>query len=327
MKVTVIGSGIIGLAVGWECLRRGHEVLVCDPDPSRSAAFVAAGMLAPVGEAYFGEQALTALLVECARQWPGFAAALGEDVGYRTEGTLQIGLTADDVRELSRLWRHQSSLGFEVERVVPQDLEPLLSPRARGVLVRSDHQVDPRRVVSALRKKVPVTAGPPAAADVTVVAAGCGSAGWGLPVRPVKGVVLRLRGPASITHVVRGYADGQAVYLVPRGDGEVVVGATAEERVDFDAGAGAVRDLLRAATDLVPELAEHALAEVNVGHRPAAPDNGPIVGWLRPGTLVATGHYRHGVLAAPFTATAVADLVDGKGLPELWQPFGPGRFQ
>ncbi len=321
----MIGGGIIGLTIAWECRRRGHDVTVCDPAPDSGASRVAAGMLAPVGEAYFGEEALTALLIEAARQWPSFVHALGEDVGYRAEGTLQIGLTADDVRQLSRLWRHQEALGFAVERVVPQEFEPLLSPRARGVLVRADHQVDPRRVVSVLRRQVTV-ASTPVEADITVVAAGCGSAEWGVPVRPVKGVLLRLNGPISLNHVIRGYADGVPVYLVPRNDGEVIVGATSEERTDFVASAGAVRDLLRAATDLVPELAEHALAETCVGHRPGTPDNAPIVGRLGMGLLVATGHYRHGVLAAPLTATAIADLVDGKPVSPLWQPFGPGRF-
>lgn len=324
MKILIIGGGIIGLSAGWECMRRGHEVTVCDPSPGRGASHVAAGMLAPVGEAYFGEDALTRLLVEAARRWPAFAAELGGDIGYRTEGTLQIGLTADDMRELSRLWRHQESLGFAVERVVPQELEPLLSPRARGVLVRSDHQVDPRLVVKALLSRVPVKSAT-SDGDVTVIAAGCGSSAWGLPVRPVKGVLLRLRGN-GLRHVIRGCADGTPVYVVPRDDDEVIVGATSEERIDHTASAGAVRDLLRAATDLVPELAEYALAEVCVGHRPGTPDNGPIVGWLKPGVLVATGHHRHGVLAAPLTAHAVADLVDGKDVPEIWRPFSPGRF-
>lgn len=325
MRVSIIGGGIIGLSIGWECQRRGHDVVVCDPDPGSGASHVAAGMLAPVGESYFGEEALTALLIAAAREWPAFVRALGVDVGYRTEGTLQIGLTADDLRELSRLWEHKESLGFTVERVTPQELEPLLSPRARGVLVRSDHQVDPRLVVSALLRSVPVVSTLDRC-DVTVVAAGCGSTAWGLPVRPVKGVLLRLRGPSTITHVINGYADGVPVYLVPRGDGEVLIGATSEERVDHAASAGAVRDLLRAATDFVPELAEYALVETNVGHRPGTPDNGPIVGTLRPGVLAATGHYRHGVLAAPLTALAIADLIDGKELPEIWHPFGPGRF-
>jgi glycine oxidase len=325
MRVGIIGGGIIGLTIGWECLRRGHEVTVADPDPGRGASHVAAGMLAPVGEAYFGEHALTELLVEAARAWPGFVAALGEDVGYRTDGTLQIGLTGDDLAQLRRLWEHQAALGFKVQSVAPQDLEPGVNPRARGVLIPEDHQVDPRRVVRALLKRVPVAPSLPEV-DVTVVAAGTASAAWGLPVRPVKGVLLRLRGRPLLKFIIRGYADGSPVYLVPRDDAEVIVGATSEESKDFEAGAGAVRDLLRCAIDLVPDLAEHALAEVCVGHRPGTPDNAPIVGPLRTDLVVATGHYRHGVLAAPLTAQAVADIVEGAPVPQLWRPFTPGRF-
>jgi glycine oxidase len=325
MRVGVIGAGIIGLTIGWECLRRGHSVTVADPAPGRGASHVAAGMLAPVGEAYFGERALTELLVEASRAWPGFVAALGEDVGYRTEGTLQIGLTSDDLAQLRRLWEHQAGLGFEVKPVAPQELEPSINPRARGALIAEDHQVDPRRVVRALLRRVPVAPSLPEV-DVTVVAAGTASAAWGLPVRPVKGVLLRLRGRPLLRYTIRGYADGGSVYLVPRDDAEVIVGATSEEGQDFEAGAKAVRDLLRDAIDLVPDLAEHALAEVCVGHRPGTPDNGPIVGRLRTDLFVATGHYRHGVLAAPLTAQAVADMIEGARMPELWRPFTPGRF-
>jgi len=325
MRVGVIGGGIVGLSIGWECKRRGHEVFVADPAPGRGASHVAAGMLAPVGESYFGEHELTRLFVEAARVWPAFAAALGGDVGYRDDGTLQIGLTADDLADLKRLWEHQRALGFTVEQVNPDEIEPSLSPRARGVRVPADHQVDPRRVVSRLLAEIPVGETLPEV-DVTVLAAGVASAAWGLPVRPVKGVVLRLRGPRLLSHVVRGMADRKAVYLVPREDDEVLIGASSEESADSVASAGVVRDLLRSATDLLPDLAEHSLVEVSVGHRPATPDGAPIVGWLRPGMLVATGHYRHGVLAAPITATVIADLVEGKPLPEIWQPFGPGRF-
>lgn len=314
----MIGGGIIGLSVAWECQRRGHDVVVCDPAPASGASRVAAGMLAPVSEAYFGEQELTRLLTAAAQSWPAFAHALC--VEYDESGTLQVGLTANDVAELRRLWEVQP-----VERVTPQDLEPSLHPRARGVLVRGDHSVDPRLVLAALLRQVRIV-DKPVEADVTVIAAGCASAEFGLPVRPVKGVLLRLRGPQLLTHVIRGYADGIPVYLVPRRDGEIVVGASSSERNAVGAEAGAVRDLLRAATDLVPDLAEHALAEVCVGLRPGTPDNGPIVGWVRPGVLAATGHYRHGVLAAPLTAMAIADAVDGRPLPDIWEPFSPGRF-
>jgi glycine oxidase len=325
MRVGVIGGGIVGLSIGWECLRRGHEVTVADPSAGRGASHVAAGMLAPVGESYFGEHGLTRLLVEAAAAWPAFAAALGGDLGYRRDGTLQIGLTPDDLADLKRLWEHQRALGFAVEPVTPNEVEPSLHPRTRGVRVPADHQVDPRLVVSRLLAEVPVRQAL-GEVDVTVLAAGTGSAAWGLPIRPVKGVVLRLRGPRLLDHVIRGIADRKPVYVVPRGDDEVLIGASSEESADGVAGAGVVRDLLRASTDLVPDLAEHALAEVCVGHRPATPDGAPIVGRMRPDLLVATGHYRHGILAAPLTATAIADLVEGNPLPEVWQPFGPGRF-
>jgi glycine oxidase len=113
---------------------------------------------------------------------------------------------------------------------------------------------------------------------------------------------------------------------VPRTDGEVVVGATSEERADATVTAGAVLDLLRAATDLVPGLAEYQLAEVLAGRRPGTPDNAPIIGELRPGVLVATGHYRHGVLLAPATAAAIVDLLITGVLPEPVRGFGPDRF-
>ncbi|GHJ46129.1 glycine oxidase ThiO [Catellatospora sp. TT07R-123] len=345
-RVSVVGGGIIGLSIAWECARRGHEVTVYDPDPGSGASHVAAGMLAPVGESYFGEQELTELLLESARRWPAYArelaAASGHELGHRTEGTLQVGLTADDLAQLRRLWTHQRELGTPVVTLDSDQLrerEPLLHPRARGVLVESDHQIDPRKVVAALRSLVPVRRAAVAsladldtAADTVVLAAGCASAELaGLPVRPVQGTIVRLRGPVVLRHVIRGYADGRAVYLVPRADGEVLVGATVEERADGHATAGGIRDLLRAATDLVPELGEHALVEVSTGHRPGTEDNGPIVGELEPAgasprLLVATGHYRHGVLAAPYTAHAVADLVDGRALPLLWAPFTPQRL-
>jgi glycine oxidase len=161
-----------------------------------------------------------------------------------------------------------------------------------------------------------------------VIAAGAGTAALtGLPVRPVKGLVLRLRGaPGLLRHVVNGWADGRHVYLVPRADGEVVVGATQEERADSTVSAGQVLELLRAATDLVPELGECELVETVVRHRPATPDNAPVLGAVGGGVLVAAGHHRNGVLLAPVTADLIAELVaTGKSAP-LLEAFAPGRF-
>ena len=344
--VAVVGGGVIGLAVAWRCAGRGLRVRVHDPSPGAGASHAAAGMLAAVGESTFGERALTGLLMESARRWPGFAADLlactGLDVGHRTDGTLTVALTADDLVEARRLWSYQEGLGLAVTPLRPTSLreaEPALSPRVRGgAFAPDDHQVDPRRLVVALRAAldaagVPVVTGAVRAvseldASVVVVAAGCGTAELvGIPVRAVKGQILRLRtARPGFRHVIRGYADGRQVYLVPRADGEVVVGATMEERGDSAVIAGAVLDLLRAATDLVPELGEYELVETLVRHRPATPDNAPLLGVLREGVVVAAGHHRHGVLLTPVTADLIADLVADGRADAMLADFRPTRF-
>ncbi|SDY76546.1 glycine oxidase [Micromonospora pattaloongensis] len=349
--VAVVGAGPIGLAVAWRCAQRGLRVTVYDPAPGSGASAVAAGMLAPVAEAYFGEVALTGLLVESAARWPRFAAELstatGMSLGYRTEGTLVVALTGDDLAEAERLWTYQQRLGLPITPLRPAALrerEPLLAPRARGgAYAPGDHQVDPRRLVAALRAALDRCGVPVVArhvdelstieAGTVVVAAGCGAGPLtGLPIRPVKGQVLRLRTPGGgapgFRHVIRGYADGRHVYLVPRADGEVVVGATVEERGDRAVTAGAVLELLRAAADLIPEIAEYELVEARAALRPGTPDNAPALGRLpgRPGVVVATGHYRHGIVLTPVTAELIADLV-ATGAPDpALAPFAPERF-
>jgi glycine oxidase len=365
-EVVVVGGGIIGLSIAWRCRARGLAVTVHDGGGDDGAWYAAAGMLAPAGEAGFGQEALTALLVESAARWPEFAAELeretGIDVGYDATGTLSVALTADDLAEARRLWAYRREQGLGVRPLPPsalRELEPALSPRLRGgALASDDRQVDPRRVVAALRAALgpavtpgridpgsvaaqvhPATpadrAGPPdhggpadRAGRVVVIAAGAGTAALtGLPVRPVKGLVVRLRGePGLLRHVISGWADGRHVYLVPRADGEVVVGATQEERGDATVTAGQVLHLLRAATDLVPQLGECELVETIVRHRPATPDNAPLLGVYTDGVVVAAGHHRNGVLLAPVTADLIAELAaTGKPAP-LLDAFAPGRF-
>ncbi|AGL14473.1 glycine oxidase ThiO [Actinoplanes sp. N902-109] len=334
--LTVVGGGIIGLSIAWRCVQRGLDVTVHDAGSDDGAWYAAAGMLAAAGETAFGQEALTELLAESARRWAGFAAELaeatGRPLGYDRTGALDVALTSDDLAEARRLWGYR-------EKSVPhtaselRELEPALSPRIRGgAAIPDDHQADPRKTVAALRallgdrivsRRVAVLP-----AGRTVVAAGIGTAELtGLPVRPVKGLVLRLRGePGLLRHVINGYVDGRHVYLVPRRDGEVIVGATQEERTDFTVTAGAVLDLLRSAVDLVPDLAEHELTETVVRHRPATPDNAPLLGRWHDDVFVAAGHHRNGVLLAPITADLIAGLVaDGRSDP-LLAAFAPGRF-
>jgi glycine oxidase len=172
-----------------------------------------------------------------------------------------------------------------------------------------------------------------------VVVLACGA--WssrigGLPpdtipaIRPVKGQTLRLRtvGPPLLTCVLRGSVRGCSVYLVPRGDGRVVVGASSEDAgFDLRPRAGAVYELLRDAQALVPGLSEAELEEVSTGLRPASPDNAPLIGPSRvPGLVLAIGHYRNGVLLTPVTADAIAGLLADGAMPDEVAPFTPARF-
>ena len=147
----------------------------------------------------------------------------------------------------------------------------------------------------------------------------------GLPVRPVKGQILRLRdrsGPGLVERVVRM----EGGYLVPRDDGGYVLGATVEEQGwDTTVTAGPVWELLRDAIELVPGLAELELEELSAGLRPGTPDNAPVIGPRPDGVVLATGHYRHGVLLAPLTAEWVAAELAGEA-PEIPVAFAPGRF-
>jgi len=335
--VEIVGAGIIGLSTAWRLSAAGLSVRVHDPAPGTGASGVAAGMLAPVGETHFDNTGLLPLLCGAAARWPAFAAELteasGMDVGYRTEGTLAVACDADALAELDREAAHHRSLGLAshaLRRSAVRELEPLLTPRVRaGLRVDGDHQVDPRRVLAALRSIVDVDDSPVGDAGTVVVAAGWRTGALtGLPIRPVKGQLLRLAaaGAPRLTHVVRGRLSGRGVYLVPRDDGELVVGATSEERGDTTVTAGAVYDLLRAAIDLVPVLAEYRLAETCAGLRPGTPDNLPVLGRIDARTIVASGHYRNGVLLAPATADAITTLITSGGLPADWSPCDPGRF-
>jgi glycine oxidase len=347
--VVVVGAGVIGLACAWRCAQRGLSVLVLERESQAGAGAsgVAAGMLAPVTEAEFGEEELLALNLAGAEMWPAFAAELAErsglDPGYRSSGALVVAVDRDDAEELRRLHAFQQSLGLDVRWLGGREcrrLEPRLSPRVPGgILAEHDHQVEPRAVVRALREALRAAGGElrtevevtdPAELDAAhvVVAAGCWSGAFGEaapPVRPVKGQILRLRGDAReplATRLVRT----PRCYVVTRPDGEVVVGATVEERgFDTSVTADGVFRLLEAAREVLPDVAELEFVEAAARLRPGTPDNAPVIG-ERGGFLWATGHHRNGVLLAPITATAVADMLTGSPPPAAVEPFSPARF-
>ncbi|MBW0118056.1 FAD-dependent oxidoreductase [Pseudonocardia abyssalis] len=381
-ELTVIGAGVIGLSCAWRAAVAGWRVTVIDPAPASGASWVAGGMLAPVTEAWPGEERLLDLGVESLRRWPGFAADLGP-CGLRTEGTVVAATGSGDRAELDAVAGHLSRLGRDVERLSGRELrrlEPAIGPDVRGGLsVPGDLAVDNRVLLAALRRAAEASGvrfvasaaqavvddgervtgvvlgasrtdpslahvgtcadddpvrGTVLPATFVLVAAGAHSGSLhpvldGL-VRPVKGEILRLgHRPGAFPpprRTVRALVDGRAVYLVPRDDGGLVVGATQTETgFDTDVTVGGVRDLLRDAERVLPGIAEYALRETAAGLRPGSPDNRPLIGALGPtGLLVATGHGRNGMLLAPLTADAVLGLLRGEPGPA---DADPTRFQ
>lgn len=373
--VVVAGGGVIGSAIAWRAADAGLDVIVVDPERGDAASLVAAGMLAPVSESMFGEDALLQLNLLAARRFPSFAAELekktGHDVGLRREGTLAVAHDPGDHAALTRLTAFRRSLGLEAQDLdsrACRRLEPFLAAGVRGgALFAGDWSVDNRRYTAALRQAMRVTGvrtvrdlvagvrardgsvtgvrladgSGMAAIDcaAVVVAAGWWSSGvTGLPaavrhaVRPVKGQLLRLRLPPGmppvLSHTVRATVGGAEVYIVPRAGGEMIVGATSEERgPDQTVTAGAVHDLLRDAISVLPVTSELILAEVCAGLRPGTPDNGPVVGPAGiSGLLVATGHYRNGVLLSAVTADAAVACLTGQRPAREWKPFSPRRL-
>ncbi len=374
-EVVVIGGGAIGLAVAWRAAMAGREVLLLEAERlGAGASHVAAGMLAPVTEATFGEERLTGLGLAGAARWPAFAQQLHEassiDPGLRSCGTLVVARDRDEAEALEREIAFRREHGLRVERLrgsQARRLEPALAPTVRlGLLAPEDHAVDPRRLTAALAtacarvgvrvrelarvaevlvRDDAVTGvrlaggdGEMIESDTLVVAAGSWSgelaglpAPARVPVRPVKGQVLRLRdpeGPGLLSRNLRMDTVRRSGYIVPRGDGRYVLGATVEERgFDTAVTAGAVRDLVHDAALLLPGVLELDLEEAVAGLRPGTPDNAPLIGaGAIAGLVWATGHYRNGILLAPLTADAIASVLGGEGLPAVARAADPARF-
>jgi glycine oxidase len=365
----VVGAGAIGLASAWRIARGGASVAVLERDVAGAGASgVAAGMLAPVTEADFGERALLRLNLAGAARWPAFAreleAATGATLGHRARGALVVAADRDDAGELRRLHALQRELGLDAGWLAPSEcrrLEPALSPRvAGGILAPHEAQVDPRALVAALvaacraagvevaercevagvevaggaARGVRTAAAERVAAGCVVLAAGAwtsrldGVPPGALPrVRPVKGQLIELRAPGGEPLASRLVRTPRC-YVVDRGDGRVVVGATMEERGFDDAvTAGGVHRLLEAAWEVLPEVEELELGRARAGLRPGSPDNAPLVGEAGAERLVvASGHHRNGILLAPLTADAVAALAAGEPAPAEVAPFAPERF-
>lgn len=349
--VIIVGGGIIGLSLSIALRKRGATVLVVERgEPGREASHAAAGMLAdfPLETPL----ALQPLATASAHMYPEFVHELqdesGMNVDLRDQGTIFF-FTPEHLQERS---------GLTADCPLPSqlsELEPALGHAKLPAIYLKERSVDPRALTSAALKAarhrgVDIASGT-SATDVLLAngsVAGVGTSrtsysaaavvncagAWAgqlpphqFPIRPVKGQMLSLVGTSRdlLHHVIRA----PEIYLVPRSDGRILVGATVEEAgYDKRTDAATIQCMQQAAIQLIPALAQARMLEAWAGLRPGSPDNLPILGATRtPGYFVATGHFRDGILLAPITAHLMAQIVTG-GKPEQdVLPFSPARFQ
>lgn len=293
--------------------------------------------------------------------------ASGESIGFRSEGTLVVGYDQNDARELMRLSQFQVQLGIEViqlTRTQTKELEPALSSSmAYSALIKSDRQLNNRQLMEALTKAllslgahfvpkrvdglkrnsdgnftIDLIDSTQASPDIILLAPGAYlNSIKGLPnsiansIRPVKGLILRVssRGITPMVHVIRARVQGKVVYLVPRSDGEIVIGATQEE-VGFDdtTKIRSLAEMIVSATLLVPEIGEANLNEHTVRFRPGSIDNAPIVGQYQNTNLyLSLGHFRHGILLSAAISHALAESINSGGKQSELETFGPDRLE
>jgi glycine oxidase len=337
-------------------------------EPGRGASWAAAGMLAARAEAEPGEEGLLQLNLKSQEMWPAFKdeleAASQIPIGYRDEGTLIVALDHDDAEALRFTYEFQNKLGLKMEWLSGSEArkrEPFLTPNVSGaVFSPQDHQVENRALVDALRLAYMAAGGmlhnhteitaiectgdtvtgvrfgdQQLEADVVVLAAGAWSRSIAglpkeirLPVRPLKGQMLSLKmDPAEplLRHVLWA---PEGIYMVPRLDGRLIIGATVEEKdFDNDLTAGGILHLLRESWAALPGIDELPIDEMWVGHRPTSRDDAPILGpTALKGLVAATGHHRNGILLTPVTADAISRYILDGAVPNEIKPFGLDRF-
>jgi glycine oxidase len=350
MRIAVVGGGVIGLACAWRLAVRGHAVTVCDAAPeAREASWAAAGMLAPHHEAERCDE-LWRFGAESLGLWPAFAAALGGDaaVDRRERGGLIPALDAADDAALEARRATLAAAGVACERLDAAEVrrrEPALAPLPRGALLVPGGQADPRRLLAALQAAcsaytVRLRYGAAVRGigggavrlddgelptDLVVIASGAWTpslaraSGIALAGEPVKGQLARLRAPDGL---LGAFVHSHHAYLVPRTGAGVVVGATmVMAGFDKSQDADAITTLVGRARDLVPALATAEIAETWTGLRPRLDGGRPLIARAAPGVIVATGHFRNGILLAPATAEAVAALAEERAVSPAAAPF------
>ncbi len=361
--VAIAGGGLIGAAIAFECARAGLQVALFDRQkPGQESSWAAAGILSPAPENAAMVSTVPLGRASLAL-YPEFVAAVedlsGENVGYRPAGALESFFSHDAKVRLSTVVALHRGLGLRAEALSAQEareLEPALSPELEAAVLRPDEaSVDNRALTHAVllaaeRARAQIFSGRTVHAIQqdghrcsgllvdhdkimsrwTVIAAGCFSAGiQGVgtyaAVRPAKGQMLALRAPnVKIDHVL--WADH--VYLVPRNDGRIVAGATVEY-VGFEkrVTAGGLQKILADALELAPALSNAQVEETWAGLRPDSADHLPIIGPTDiEGLLIASGHFRSGILLAPITAKLIREWIVNQTVSTDWSRFSPIRF-
>ena len=365
--IAIIGGGIAGLGPAWQLAVRGWEVHLFERETTGSGASTrAAGMLAPTSEVTFDEVDLLELGQRSLSLYPRWVDELvevtGADLGYRTEGTLIVGVDRDDAEALEHLYQYHRQLGLAVERLTDGDVrqrEPGLSPRIRyGLFTPHDHQIDPVAMVEALteafvdagghlhehagvtgvrvddQRVVGLDVAGNTSVDFSrvVIAAGAWSSNLkGLPddvmprIRPVRGQMICVDpgDPPIVEHVIRA----PDAYLVPKSNGRLLVGSTMEERgFDDRLTAGGLLDILRGAWEAVPAIYDAPVIDTWTGFRPLTLANRPRIGPTGvEGLYLCVGHGRNGILLTPVTAYGLAELIDTGQAPDYLTPFLPGH--
>jgi glycine oxidase len=361
--VAIAGAGLIGASIALELARAGLHVGLFDAqEPGREASWAGAGILSPAPE-NTAMLPMVALGQASLAMYPRFVAEVeelsGQKVGFRPQGTLETFSSSHAIEELSTVVALHHGLGLKAEPLSGDDarkLEPTLSEEIEAAVLRGDEaSVDNRALTPAVleaarRSGVEVFAGSEVkailrdgsrcvgiamgdeeiAAESTVIAAGAFSGAIDgvaryAPMRPAKGQMVALRAAdTSIERVIWS----EHVYLVPRNDGRILAGATVEY-VGFEKipTVGGLSKLLAAAIETVPGLADAKIEEHWAGLRPDTPDHLPILGPAGvEGLVMATGHFRSGILLAPITARLVREWITLRSVSVDWERFGPMRF-
>lgn len=366
-KTIIIGGGIIGLSLGWQLAKKGEDVEILESGKAgRSSSWAAAGMLAPNAEMGFEDIDLFYLCRKSLAMYPAFLEELYNDSGVKVEldkcGAIMPAFDRDDSERIRRLFDFREKIGMPVEwlsGIEAREIEPYLSPKCTfAVWISDDGQIDNRKILEGLKKafincggklyenhpveKINITSGKAVGvhihgidieADNVVVCAGSWSKSIpGIPeellppVRPVKGqaISLLLDDTCKVSHAVRA----PDVYLVPKKDGRLVVGASVEEMgFDEKPSAGEIFRLLERAWEAVPSIYDLKIQSIDVGLRPGSRDHQPIIGDSEVnGLFFATGHYRNGILLTPMTAVELSGWIISGSKPEVLNNFQLSRF-